>query len=331
MKYFLKNIKSYSIKDILNKILEKLNGLFFRLILIGFVITPITKLLILVDKIIRKIFKNNYFLPLIHDRIEAKQYYSTKILNKKITFFCPSARSLKRFESLLTKEPETIKWMDNFKTYNSKRIVFWDIGANIGLYSIYAAIKFQDQDIKIFSFEPSPSNTRSLSRNISINNLYDKINIFPLALSEKENIISFFNETIFSEGGSFSSFNNNIDHIGNFIETSNIQNKFNIFGTTIDKLISDKIIEIPNYIKIDVDGIEHLIVRGAQNLLKNDELQGLLIEMNPDYQEQYEFINKIMEDNNFKKTTSTNARLTKEKWSKRFTNENINVIFKKNI
>ena len=124
---------------------------------------------------------------------------------------------------------------------------------------------------------------------------------------------------------------NNIDHIGNFIETSNIQNKFNIFGTTIDKLISDKIIEIPNYIKIDVDGIEHLIVRGAQNLLKNDELQGLLIEMNPDYQEQYEFINKIMEDNNFKKTTSTNARLTKEKWSKRFTNENINVIFKKNI
>ena len=38
----------------------------------------------------------------------------------------------------------------------------------------------------------NPSNTRTLSRNISINNLYSKINIFPLALSDKTNIISFF-------------------------------------------------------------------------------------------------------------------------------------------
>ena len=52
-------------------------------------------------------------------------------------------------------------------------MIFWDIGANIGIYSIYAALKHQH--IQVVSFEPSTSNLRILSRNISINNLDEKI------------------------------------------------------------------------------------------------------------------------------------------------------------
>ena len=52
---------------------------------------------------------------------------------------------------------------------------FWDIGSNIGLYSIYAKIKHEN--IEIHSFEPSSSNLRVLSRNISINDLENKIKI----------------------------------------------------------------------------------------------------------------------------------------------------------
>ena len=62
---------------------------------------------------------------------------------------------------LLTKEPETLEWIDQFK---GDKIVFWDIGANVGLYSIYAALKHKD--IQIISFEPSVNNLRVLSRNI---------------------------------------------------------------------------------------------------------------------------------------------------------------------
>ena len=68
------------------------------------------------------------------------------------------------------KEPETLEWIDNFDS-NGKTI-FWDIGANIGLYSIYAATKFDSLDI--FAFEPSTSNLRVLSRNISLNNFEKK-------------------------------------------------------------------------------------------------------------------------------------------------------------
>ena len=288
----------------------------------------ISKFLLTIDLFFRKIFNRNGFLPLVHDYIESKQYYSKIINNKKIVFFCPSSRTFIRVQQLYTKEPETLNWVNNFQLQNSNKIVFWDIGANIGLYSIYAALKFKD--IKIIAFEPSTSNTRTLSRNISINNLEGKINIFPLALSEKENIISYFNETRFAEGGSMSNFISNTDHKGEILQENEIKNKYTLFGTSIDYLIINNILEVPNYIKIDVDGIEDLILKGARNLLNNTNLKELSIEMNPTNLEQYKFINKLMEENGFKQIVSTNSRLLNDRNYKLGLNEIVNVIFKRN-
>ena len=69
--------------------------------------------------------------------------------------------------SFFTKEPETLDWINNFE--QKENLIFWDIGANIGLYSIYNSIK--NKDSITISFEPSSSNLRILSRNISINKL----------------------------------------------------------------------------------------------------------------------------------------------------------------
>ena len=288
----------------------------------------VSRLLFLIDIFFIKILQKNKFLPSIHDYIESKQYYPKIINNKKIIFFCPSLLSLSRVQTLYTGEPETLNWMDSFQPNNSEKIVFWDIGANIGLYSIYAAVKFKD--IEIISFEPSTSNTRTLSRNISINNLESKISIFPLALSDKENIISYFHETQFSEGIAISNFNSNIDYRGEIVKENQIKNKYNLFGTSIDNLILNKILTVPNYIKIDVDGIEHLILKGAENLLKNKNLKELSIEMNPTYVKQYELINNIMEENNFKKIESLNSILLRDKNYKLKSNETVNEIFKRN-
>ncbi|MDA8778752.1 FkbM family methyltransferase [Candidatus Pelagibacter bacterium] len=288
----------------------------------------VSRFLIFIDLIFRKIFNRYQFLPSIHEEIESRQYYEKIIHNKKIIFFCPSPQTFGRVQSLHIKEPETLNWIDSFQPNNSENMVFWDIGANIGLYSIYAAVKFKD--IKIISFEPSTSNTRTLSRNISINNLENKISIFPLALSDKENIISYFNETRFSEGSSISNFNSDIDYRGEIVKENQIKNKYNLFGTSIDNLILNEILTVPNYIKIDVDGIEHLILKGAENLLKNKNLKELSIEMNPTYVKQYEFINNIMEENNFKKVASLNKRLLSDKNYKLKSNETVNEIFKRN-
>ena len=285
------------------------------------------KFLSFIVLILKKIFNTYQFFPLIHDYIESKQYYQKIICDKKINFFCPSKQAFRRVQSLYEKEPETLNWIDSFQPRNSENIVFWDIGANIGLYSIYASIKFKD--IEIISFEPSTSNTRILSRNISINNLESKVSIFPLALSDKENIISYFKETRFSEGGSISNFNSNIDYRGEIVTENEIKNKYNLFGTNIDNLILNRVIKIPNYIKIDVDGTEHLILKGAENLLKSKNLRGISIEMNPTYVKQYESILYIMEKNNFKKITSQNRRLLSDKNYKLKFNETVNEVFVK--
>ena len=79
-----------------------------------------------------------------------------------------------------------------------------------------------------------------------------------------------------------------------------------------------------------MDGIEHLILKGAENLLKNKNLKELSIEMNPTYVKQYEFIDNIMEKNNFKKVASLNKRLIDDKNYKLKSNETVNVIFKRN-
>ena len=63
----------------------------------------------------------------------------------------------------------------------------------------------------------------------------------------------------FSEGAQCQ-FNNKIDYRGEVIADNQIKNMYRLFGTSIDDLIMNKILEVPNYIKIDVDGIEHLIL-----------------------------------------------------------------------
>ena len=60
--------------------------------------------------------------------------------------------------------------------------------------------------------------------------------------------------------------------------------KYKTVGMSIDQAVSLLNFEKPNYIKIDVDGIEHLILKGATDTLNNTE--SLLIEVNDDFVKQ---------------------------------------------
>ena len=135
------------------------------------------------DFFFKKFFKKS-FLVIIKEIIEKNLYKDIYIQDQKIHFFIPNQLTEHRVNTLFSKEPETIDWINSFDM-NKKKIIFWDIGANIGLFSIYAAIKHLN--CEIVSFEPSTSNLRCLSRNISINNLDDRIKIFTNPLSNSDN------------------------------------------------------------------------------------------------------------------------------------------------
>ena len=90
--------------------------------------------------------------------------------------------------TILDKEPDTIEWIDNFSIDNNDNFIFWDIGANIGLYSLYCASVHRNKS-KIYAFEPSTSNLRVLSRNITDNNFQKDISINQLPLTSIPNTL----------------------------------------------------------------------------------------------------------------------------------------------
>ena len=220
-------------------------------------------------------------------------YKKISILNKEVNFFLPHQLTDLRIETFFTKEPETLEWIDSFE--KKDKIIFWDIGANIGLYSIYSVLR--NENVSTISFEPSTSNLRVLSRNISINNLENKIKILSAPLSNKENQFLTMNEGDFIEGGALNTFGENYDFAGELFDT---KMKYKILGTTIKNLLDNNILEIPNYIKIDVDGIEHLILEGAGEYLKDKRIKSLSIEINENFKEQYNKVIEIMDQNEFK-------------------------------
>ena len=253
----------------------------------------IKHLIFAIDAIFNLFSKKSFFRGFVYVKLR-ETFKNIKINKKIIKFYIPSNLVEWRVETIFDKEPETLQWIEGFKNHE-KEIIFWDIGANIGLYSIYAAC--MHENIKIISFEPSVLNTNILARNISENNLNDKIIINQIPLTNKENSFLEMRETFVEEGASLSTFGEKFNYEGKEFKS---KINYKIFGTTINYFIENKILKIPNYIKIDVDGIEHLIIEKADKVLERPELKSILIEVNENFKEQEHLVKKIMEKFKFK-------------------------------
>ena len=193
----------------------------------------------------------------------------------RLTFAVPNRLNQYRISTFSTKEPETLEWIESIPNGS----ILWDVGANIGLYAIYAA---KARNCKVYAFEPSVFNLELLARNIFLNALQEQITIIPIALSDKIGT-SMFKMSTTTWGGALSTFGQNFDQNGSVIK--------NIFeyqtpGLTMDDTVNLLGIPIPQFIKIDVDGIEHYILRGGVDVLS--DVESVLIEINDEFPEQSE-------------------------------------------
>jgi len=181
-----------------------------------------------------------------------------------------------------TKEPDTLDWIDSFVPDS----VFWDVGANIGLYSLYAA----KRSCRVYSFEPSVFNLELLSRNIWLNDLVDKITIVPIPLSS-DIVQANLNMSSMAWGGALSTFNADHGHDGNQMEK---EFEFRTFGISMDKVVELLKISSPRYLKIDVDGIEHIILEGGEKVISG--VESLLVEINEAFTYQSEKVCQLLSD-----------------------------------
>ena len=257
-------------------------------------------LLYIIDKFINLFAKKFQFLLYLKEVIESKSYKEQNINGEKIKFFIPNKATNLRVKRIFLKEPGTIEWINNFNSNN--KTIFWDIGSNIGLFAIYASA--MHKNLEVFCFEPSTSNLRTLSRNISINNLQNRITINQFPLSKKDNSYQILNEEYFQEGSSNNTFGENFGHDGNKI---NEKNSYKVFGNSLNNLIENKILEIPDYIKIDVDGIEHLILESADKFLKSSKIKSISVEINEKFIDQKERVEKVLQNNHFLFVSKNNS------------------------
>jgi FkbM family methyltransferase len=188
-------------------------------------------------------------------------------------FSIPNALNRYRVDSFSTKEPETLEWIDSMPQDS----IFWDIGANVGLYSCYAAKR---RDCRVFAFEPSVFNLELLARNLFINGLTERVTIVPLPLSDSL-VINRLNMTSTEWGGAMSTFAQSDGHDGEAMQTVF---EYPTIGLSMVDAVELLKIPQPDYIKMDVDGIEHLILKGGMPILA--KTKGILIEINDKFDTQ---------------------------------------------
>jgi hypothetical protein len=111
-------------------------------------------------------------------------------------FAVPTGLTKWRADTFATKEPGTLSWIDGFSAGD----VLWDVGANVGLYSIYAAVI---RNCSVVAFEPSVFNVECFTRNINLNKVVRQVSLVPVALSDEEGFQEFRMSTLEWGGGAF--------------------------------------------------------------------------------------------------------------------------------
>jgi len=208
--------------------------------------------------------------------------YAVNKIGKRLIFYCPNITTRWRAATVFTKEPETIRWIDKMKHTDT----LFDVGANVGVYSIYAGVK----GLRVFAFEPESQNFSVLNRNIYVNSLHKNVRAFSIAVSDAD-VFDRLNIGSFQTGGALNSFGNPIDYNHKEFRPDFEQGTISF---TIDSIVANIGI-VPTHLKVDVDGLESKIIRGAGKTLKDKRLKSVLVEINESLASELNIVNVLAE------------------------------------
>ena len=206
-------------------------------------------------------FANSFFALFI----ELKQI---KIDNVSFKIYINNSHELNRALTFNTKEEDTLAWLKN-----NPGLDLVDIGANVGIYSLYFA-KISENS-QIYSFEPDASSFTSLVKNISTNST-SNIKAFCIAIGSKKGFyeMNFYDFAAGAGAGSIDS---------EYIFTNAKDKKKYVqqtFCETLDNCSEELIFTENCLVKIDVDGPEYEIINSGKNFLSSNKVKSVMIEIN---------------------------------------------------
>lgn len=160
-----------------------------------------------------------------------------------------------RAEALLTEEPMMIRWIDTFRPDD----VFFDVGANVGNYTLYAA----HRGVKTVGFEPELFNAQLMYENAHINGLLGRITVVPLAVGENTRKDVFYLKSV-SKGDALHS----VGRPSYMLTDHESLITADVLVISLDDAVARFGLPRPTRLKIDVDNNELNVVEGATEVLK---------------------------------------------------------------
>jgi FkbM family methyltransferase len=159
-----------------------------------------------------------------------------------------------------TREPEVLDWIDGFQP----NAVFFDIGANFGTETLYAALK-PGGPRRICAFDAEFIGGYNLALNLRLNRIAHVEN-YALALGARSGFVRVTENLNYLHVAGLEKYATSAKHMRSI---------------SIDDFVAETGI-CPSYVKIDVDGPERAIVEGMRQTLRDPALRSVMIEINDD-------------------------------------------------
>jgi FkbM family methyltransferase len=169
------------------------------------------------------------------------------------------------------KEPETVRWIE---THVKSGDVVYDVGANVGAYSLIAS-KHGRGTVRVVAFEPSFATYDELCRNILLNACDATISAHQICLTETPGVVEFRHSSVEPGSALHTTSETGAEPGGPVVYRQSL------LGLSIDVLVAEYGFPIPNHLKIDVDGTEDAVLRGARRTLESREVRSLQVEVSP--------------------------------------------------
>jgi len=238
------------------------NGRFFVSKLLDKFVSCFVSLIAILVKILDSIFIQSYRKHQVkYDLIEKLSHINFL----STVFLTPTSRVMHR-------TIERFKIEEDLKLFVDRYVhdcIFWDVGACVGNFSVYAAAKSNT----VYCFEPDGLTFSILVHNTSKSKL--NIHALPIALGKK-NAIETLNMRSFESANAYNTVGRDVSFDGAKFTPAAQLACLEFRG---DYLVSKMMLPIPNFIKIDVDGNELQVLEGLGLLLKLPELRGIAIEL----------------------------------------------------
>lgn len=195
-------------------------------------------------------------------------------ISKPLPFILDVHEDIPKFraDTFWTKEPETIQWIDDYLQTDSTTQVFIDVGANIGIYTLYAASV--NSKVEIIAVEPINRTFTELEKNIALNSRTDQIKTAHVALSTANGVgvMTRIDDRVGSSGAQLV-MGNGEDGVSTNVMTGD---------RLLRELATNKFLAVQSVmIKIDTDGNELDVLSGFGKAFSDGVIATVLVETIP--------------------------------------------------